>query len=126
LAVIANQNIASHQQEPLNIDDVIALYGLKKQLLGNGERAILLSQPFDSEASIQFCKHLFDSFPYQVKRKWDVAVFSGRAIRPTMLESNEVIMEYISGHPNAIGYVLVEPTQINLIREKFHVIATFN
>lgn len=126
LLVVANKQMSANLSESITLDDVVALYAMKRKLLGNGERATLLTQPLDSEATILFCKHLLDSFPYQVKRKWDVAVFSGRAIRPTTLETNQAVLTYVSENENAIGFVLIGPTQINKIEENFHVIATFN
>lgn len=126
LLIIANKQITANLTESISLDDVVALYAMKRKLLNNGERATLLTHPLDSDASILFCKHLLDSFPYQVKRKWDVAVFSGRAIRPVTLETNQAMLTYISENENAIGYVLVGTTQINQIKENFHVIATFN
>lgn len=118
--------MAISHTDTITLDEVVALYSMQRKLLSNGERATLLTHPLDSEASILFCKHLFDSFPYQVKRKWDVAVFSGRAIRPVTLETNEAILTYINDNENAIGYVLIGSDQLNQIKESFHVIATFN
>ncbi|MDT0595815.1 hypothetical protein [Glaciecola petra] len=126
LLIIANKQMTAKLSEPISLDDVLSFYAMKRKLLSNGERATLLTHQLDSEASILFCKHLLDSFPYQVKRKWDVAVFSGRAIRPITLDTNQAIFTYIGENENAIGYVLVDSTQINQIEENFHVIATFN
>jgi len=40
-----------------------------------------------------------------VKSYWQQVIFSGRGSPPPELESDEAVIEYVAGHPGAIGYV---------------------
>lgn len=118
--------LISHKAAPdVTIDDVTAFYTMKKKLLNNNRKAVLLAQDLDGDASIRFFREVFESYPYQFKRKWDVSVFSGRAKRPVMLNNNSEVTAFINENKDAIGYLLIDFNQIETIKENFNVIATY-
>lgn len=121
LVVLANPKNSS-----LTTDNIYMLYAMKQNVMPNQTRAALLIQPLSSEVSIRFFNEIFNSFPYQIKRLWDIAIFSGQSKRPITKDNNESVLAYIRQHESAIGYVFAKPENIVFLKENYHVIAIYH
>jgi len=120
LVVIANKNNSS-----LTVENVYMLYAMKQHIMPSQSRAVLLVQPLSSDASIRFFDEIFHSFPYQIKRLWDIAIFSGQSKKPILKDNNESVLAYIRQNENALGYVFAKPENIVFLKENYHVIAIY-
>lgn len=53
---------------------------------------------------IDFCNNALGLFPYQLQRAWDRQVFSGIGQYPTVLKTQQELIEKVATTPGAIGY----------------------
>jgi hypothetical protein len=61
--------------------------------------------PSDDAVHISFAKGVLHIFPHQLKRSWDVLVYSGSGQAPTEVDSPEEMLKKVSSTPGAIGYL---------------------
>jgi len=118
LVILASDNI-----ESISLDVISNLYSFRQKLMPNNQRAQLTSLPINSEDTIGFTKKFFNYYPYQLKRIWDQAIFSGKARRPKQFDSTEDLLDFIKNHDNAIGYLIIETTELKQLKETYNVIA---
>jgi ABC-type phosphate transport system substrate-binding protein len=59
----------------------------------------------DSMARRRFSEEVLSRSVASVKSYWQQLIFSGRAIPPPELDSDEEVMHYVAKYPGAIGYV---------------------
>lgn len=117
--------LAHKTNTQLRPENIYMLYSMKQNVMPNQSRAVVVIQNLSSEASIRFFREIFDSFPYQIKRLWDIAVFSGRAKKPVMKEGNQAVLAYIRQQESAVGYVYSKPEHIQFLKENYHVISIY-
>jgi len=59
----------------------------------------------DSPVRRRFSEDVLNRSVSAVKSYWQQMIFSGRAIPPPELETDEEVVRYVSKHAGAIGYV---------------------
>lgn len=118
LIVIASDNIKT-----VSLETISNLYTFRQKLMPNSQRAQLTSLPINSEDTISFTQKFFNYYPYQLKRIWDQAIFSGKARRPKQFDTSDDLLIFIKSHENAIGYMMVKTSEILKIKETYNVIA---
>lgn len=126
-------NSATHQQvvfishpqvTSITISDVKRLYSLSRKLLPNGDRAALCVLPLKNKESVDAFRFLLGLYPYQLQRKWDRAVFSGKGAQPDVFEDSAALVEHVKNNKGAIGYVLVaDNKELITLQEAVNVIA---
>ncbi|MDJ0766761.1 MAG: hypothetical protein QNJ97_27560 [Myxococcota bacterium] len=71
----------------------------------NGELVVAVDLPEDSETRIAFTEAIHGRSVRRVKAYWQQQIFSGRAVPPTELSSDEQVLAFVSSNETAIGYV---------------------
>lgn len=89
----------------------------------NSQRAQLTSLPLNSADTIGFTQKFFNYYPYQLKRIWDQAIFSGKARRPKQFDNTDDLLDFIKSNNNAIGYLIIEKSELRQLEEAYNVIA---
>jgi len=118
LIILASDNI-----ETISLEAISNLYTFRQKLMPNNQRAQLTSLPLNSKHMISFTQEFFNYYPYQLKRIWDQAIFSGKARRPKQFNNIESLLYFIKNNNNAIGYLLIDTTALPQIKETYNVIA---
>jgi len=118
LIILASDNI-----ESISLDTISNLYAFRQKLMPNSQRAQLTSLPLNSEDTIGFTQKFFNYYPYQLKRIWDQAIFSGKARRPKQFDNKDDLLDFIKSNNNAIGYLIIEKSALHQVKEAYNVIA---
>jgi hypothetical protein len=118
LIILASDNI-----ESISLDTISNLYAFRQKLMPNSQRAQLTSLPLSSEDTIGFTQKFFNYYPYQLKRIWDQAIFSGKARRPKQFDNKDDLLDFIKSNDNAIGYLIIEKSALHQVKEAYNVIA---
>lgn len=61
--------------------------------------------PDDDPLSDQFYREQLGMYSYVLRRAWDRMVFTGTGLAPTVVQSEEEMIERVRATPGAIGYV---------------------
>lgn len=93
-----------------------SIFGMNVRTWTNNDPVRVFVFPSDSEAHTLFCRDFLGLFPYQLERSWDRQLFAGVASRPTVVSSEEEMIEKVRTIPGAIGYV--DERVINDVDEK--------
>jgi hypothetical protein len=116
--------ISHPQNNSITLSDIKRLYSLSRKLLPNGDRAALAVLPLKNKESVNAFRFLLGLYPYQLQRKWDRAVFSGKGSQPDVFADSAALVEYVQNNKGAIGYVLVaDNKELITLQEAVHVIA---
>ena len=118
LIILASDNI-----ETISLETISNLYAFRQKLMPNNQRALLTSLPINSEDTIGFTQKFFNYYPYQLKRIWDQAIFSGKARRPKQFDNKDDLLDFIKSNNNAIGYLIIEKSELRQVKEAYNVIA---
>ena len=118
LIILASDNINN-----ISVETVSNLYSFRQKLMPNHQKAKLTSLPSDSTATIYFTQKIFNYYPYQLKRIWERAIFSGKARRPKEFNNADELLNYIKSNNNAIGYLYITPADLLQTREEYNVVA---
>jgi len=118
LIILASDNI-----ESISLDTISNLYAFRQKLMPNSQRAQLTSLPLNSADTIGFTQKFFNYYPYQLKRIWDQAIFSGKARRPKQFDNTDDLLDFIKSNNNAIGYLIIEKSELRQLEEAYNVIA---
>lgn len=116
--------IISHSKNIVSLADVKRLFSLSKKLLPDGDRASLAMLPMEAHETVEVFRFLLGTYPYQMQRKWDRAMFSGKGTAPQVFEDSLQLMTFVAENKGAIGYISV-PNQAALmtLKETVNVIA---
>ena len=71
----------------------------------NGGSVTTIALPEESPARIAFDKDILGKTPSQSKNLWAQMTFSGKAVPPKMVDSDEAAVKAVAENKNAIGYV---------------------
>ena len=115
--------LASNNIETISLETITNLYTFRQKLMPNSQRVQLTSLPINSEHTIGFTQKFFNYYPYQLKRIWDQAIFSGKARRPKSFDNADDLLAFIKGNDNAIGYLMIKTSELTLLKESYNVIA---
>lgn len=63
----------------------------------------------------QFAKERLQIFPYQLNRIWHKLTYSGLGVAPTILQSEEELIQAVISTPGSIGYI--DDPSLKLITE---------
>lgn len=90
--------------ETFDLTTLRAVFTLRKRRWSDGQPIRVFVLEDDSPAHQDFVKKRLRMFPYQLRQHWNRVVFSGTGIAPRSFESQEALLNALSGMPNAIGY----------------------
>lgn len=118
LIILASDNI-----QTISLETISNLYAFRQKLMPNSQKAQLTSLPMNSEDTIGFTQKFFNYYPYQLKRIWDQAIFSGKARRPKQFNNTVDLLYFIKNNDNAIGYLIIENSKLPQMKEAYNVVA---
>ncbi len=59
----------------------------------------------DAGARKGFCEAVLRRSVAAVKAYWQQRIFSGRGVPPPALDSDQAVLDYVTSHPGAVGYI---------------------
>ena len=82
-----------------------AIFSMHMSHWPNGEPIKVFVLSSDDPVHISFAKSVLNIFPYQLKRSWDLMVYSGYGQAPTQVNSLDEMLKKVASTPGAIGYL---------------------
>ena len=98
----------SSQQAELSAKQIRAIFSLRQKNWPDGQIIELVVMDDNNELHKQFCLEALKLFPYQLTRIWERQIYTGTAIAPTIVNSEQEMLDTIKNNPNAIGYTSQE------------------
>jgi ABC-type phosphate transport system substrate-binding protein len=89
--------------------DVSKLFLKKTNQWPNGQPVLPLDQPENSPIRETFSKEIHGKTIASLQAYWQQQIFSGRSIPPLVKNSDDEVIAYVKGNPNAISYVSSPP-----------------
>lgn len=108
----ADVYIIVHAANPLQVlgaKQAVDLYMGRNRAFPQGEVAMTLDLPRDSEVRDQFYRLLTGMGPAQVNSYWSRLIFSGQTLPPRALHTEAEVAEMVRRNTSAIGYVSEMP-----------------
>ena len=81
------------------------IYSMRQVRWANGVPITIFVLSSTSTIHQKFCKETLRLFPYQLDRIWNKLTFSGMGVSPTIMESEEELIEAVKSTTGAIGYI---------------------
>lgn len=79
---------------------------LKKEMKWeNGKDVLPVDLKANSKTREVFSAEIHGRPVSAIKAFWQKMIFSGRQIPPPEIESDQAVIDYVSGHPGAVGYI---------------------
>ncbi|HET7831825.1 MAG TPA: hypothetical protein VFK88_02565 [Gallionella sp.] len=100
--VIVNSDVAV---QSITQNTLRAIFTMHMRQWPNGKPIKVFVLPETNMVHASFAKEVLHTFPYQLKRSWDVLVFSGSGQAPTVANSPGEMLQKVSSTPGAIGYL---------------------
>jgi ABC-type phosphate transport system substrate-binding protein len=100
--VIVNVDVAD---QTISQSTLRAIFCMRMRQWPNGKPIKVFVLPEQNTVHVSFSKEVLNTFPYQLKRSWDVLVFSGSGQAPSVAESPKEMLQKVSSTPGAIGYM---------------------
>ncbi|MFT5758302.1 MAG: ABC-type phosphate transport system substrate-binding protein [Alteromonadaceae bacterium] len=101
-------SVISHQSvdvQSLSTSQLRRIYTMRQLQWPNNMRIKVYILPSNNLTHKKFCKENLRIFPYQLDRIWNNLTFSGLGVAPTLVKSEEELLEIVSRTPGAIGYI---------------------
>jgi hypothetical protein len=98
----------SNQQVELSAKQIRAIFSLRQKNWPDGQIIELVVMDDNNDLHKQFCLDALKLFPYQLSRIWERQIYTGTAIAPTIVNSEQQMLDTIKNNPNAIGYTSQE------------------
>lgn len=91
--------------EALSVDELSKMF-LKRSTRWNDDTPVrVVDQPGDKPVREAFSRAVHGRSAKAIVAHWQQQIFSGRAVPPPELASDDLVTSYVSVHPGAIGYV---------------------
>ncbi len=100
--VIVNSDVP---EQAISQSTLRAIFSMHMRQWPNGRPIKVYILPEQNSAHVLFAKEVLNTFPYQLRRSWDVLVYSGSGQAPSVAESPQEVLQKVSSTPGAIGYV---------------------
>ena len=103
--IIYSPKVAAQAQEFLSARTLDDIFTLRQRRWPNGTKIRIFLPPADSEVYQQFITHQLGMSVLQIEGIWNRMTFSGRAIPPSILPSQNDVWERVQQSDAAIGVV---------------------
>lgn len=100
--LVANLNQTDTELSKQQLSKILTL---KKTRWSNNQRIQIFLYAEDSDAFNEFIVNQLGVFPYQLRRHWKRAGFSGRASPPVVVENMDELIKRLQTTPGAIGFI---------------------
>ncbi len=81
------------------------IYSMRQVKWANGVPITIFVLSSTTKIHQQFCKETLRLFPYQLDRIWNKLTFSGMGIAPTIVSSEQELIQAVKSTTGAIGYI---------------------
>jgi ABC-type phosphate transport system substrate-binding protein len=94
------------------------IYSMRQVKWANGVPITIFVLSSTTKIHQQFCKETLRLFPYQLDRIWNKLTFSGMGIAPTIVSSEQELIQAVKSTTGAIGYIenINEVSDVNLLK----------
>jgi ABC-type phosphate transport system substrate-binding protein len=94
------------------------IYSMRQVKWANGVPITIFVLSSTTKIHQQFCKETLRLFPYQLDRIWNKLTFSGMGIAPTIVSSQQELIQAVKSTTGAIGYIenINEVSDVNLLK----------
>ena len=117
---IVNRDVA---ERSVSQSSLRAIFSMHMSQWPDGRPIRVFVLPSDDPGHVAFAKNVLHVFPHQLKRSWDVLVYSGSGQAPTEVSSPEEMLKKVSSTPGAIGYLPEDYLIAGGRNENVHVLA---
>jgi hypothetical protein len=97
--------VSSANHEAIDTNNVSKIFMAQNYAFASGASAQPTYQTIGSAVDEEFTGKLVKSMPVEVKRVWAGLQFTGGARRPRVFGSDDDVIKFVAGNPQAIGYV---------------------
>lgn len=91
--------------ESLSVSELRRIYSMRQLRWPNNATIIVFALPSTHDLHKQFTKERLRIFPYQLDRIWNKLTFSGLGVTPTIMNTQEELLQAVINTPGSIGYV---------------------
>jgi ABC-type phosphate transport system substrate-binding protein len=94
------------------------IYSMRQVKWANGVPITIFVLSSTTKIHQQFCKETLRLFPYQLDRIWNKLTFSGMGIAPTIVSSEQELIQAVKLTTGAIGYIenINEVSDVNRLK----------
>ncbi|MBA6263999.1 MAG: hypothetical protein V7780_05245 [Colwellia sp.] len=94
------------------------IYSMRQVKWANGVPITIFVLSSTTKIHQQFCKETLRLFPYQLDRIWNKLTFSGMGIAPTIVSSEQELIQAVKSTTGAIGYIenINEVSDVNRLK----------
>ena len=71
----------------------------------NGQPAVPIDQPEDSQQRKDFYRDVSNKQPADIKAYWSRMIFTGRGQPPMVVDGDEQVKKTLAGRPDGVGYI---------------------
>lgn len=103
-SVLVITNGAS-QMNSITESNLRSIFAMRNNHWGKEVDVEVFVLPDDHPTHVSFAKYILHTFPYNLRRIWDRKVYSGTGQLPTVVNTEEEMIDKVSSTPNAIGYI---------------------
>jgi ABC-type phosphate transport system substrate-binding protein len=89
----------------IRAEELSHLFLKKAMTWSNGQVAMPVDQREDSPLRRRFAARVLNKDTMSLKSYWQQMVFSGKAVPPPALDSDDAVLEFVRRNPYAVGYV---------------------
>lgn len=82
-----------------------AIFSMRMRQWPSGRPVKVFVLPDQNTVHVSFAKVVLNTFPHQLRRSWDLLVYSGSGQAPTVVESPTEMLQKVSSTAGAIGYL---------------------
>ena len=101
VAVIVNKD----NDHAISKELIAKMYTGKDKEWRNGDKILLLDLPENSPTRVSFSNEIVGKSVGGLKFTWAQMMFSGVAVPPKVLQSDDEVKKYVAENKNAIGYI---------------------
>lgn len=102
IQVIANPSVPLEQLSP---SQARWIFSMRQTTWPDGQEITVYVLENQHSTHQLFAKKILSMFPYQLERVWNQLAYSGLGDKPITVADETQMLEKISQHPGAIGYV---------------------
>jgi hypothetical protein len=100
--LIVNTGVADRS---VSQSSVRAIFSMRLRQWQDGKAVKVFVLPDQNPVHVSFAKSRLNTFPHQLRRSWDLLVYSGSGHAPTVVESPAEMLQKVSSTAGAIGYL---------------------
>ncbi len=104
---VAIEVVTHHQviDQSLTKSQLRRIYTMRQLYWSDNSAITVFVLPSQHELHKRFAKERLQIFPYQLNRIWHKLTYSGLGVAPTIVDSEQELIQSVINTPGAIGYI---------------------